>query len=269
MGQKVQFFVTCMADLFRPQAGQAAVRVLERHGFSVAFPTGQTCCGQFSLNAGFVAEATQMARHFIETFEPDEAAIVGISGSCVAMVVHEYPRLLQSDPDWEERGRRIASRTYEWSQWLNRTVTWDDAPRAQSSVVHHGGCHMRRLLQAADDPRVLLEHLGVEAIDPDEADQCCGFGGTYSMTEPQVSTALADAKWTAVDEAAGRVSALALTGADLGCLLHLKGRAARVSHDLPVWYVAEIVDRVEQQAWDAETAQRGGILPDEGTTTRK
>lgn len=278
MSEPVQFFVTCMADLFRPQAAQAATRVLERHGSVVQFPADQTCCGQFSYNAGYHTEAAALARHFIEVFEPLKGPIVGISGSCVAMV-HEYPTLLSDEvlaeggsPEeakrWQARAQALVDRTWEWSQWLAR----QDGPLAGAdpslTAMHHIGCHMRRLLKATDEPEALLAHHGVTLVEPEDSDQCCGFGGTYSMTEPAVSTALADAKWQAVNQGAQEHQAAALTGSDLGCLLHLQGRLSRQGGTFPVLHLAELVDLAETGQLTREAIEREGRFTDDGTSTR-
>lgn len=278
----IAFFVTCMADLFRPKAAQAAVRVMQRRGYAVTFPKDQTCCGQFSFNAGYHREAAQLARHFLETFEPTTGPIVGISGSCVAMVVHEYPTLLYDEAlaqgssvdaanRWKQRAESLAARTFEWSQWLMSQGGAESALAEHGeslSVMHHMGCHMRRILHAASDPADRLEKAGVRLVEPNEADQCCGFGGTYSMTEPAVSTALADAKWDAVRRGAAAHDAPALTGADLGCLLHLQGRASRLGAPFPVLHLAELLDLAETGELTIEALQREGRFTDARATSR-
>lgn len=275
----VSFFVTCMADLFRPKAAQAAVRVLERHGYSVTFPAGQTCCGQFSFNAGYHREAASLARHFIEVFEPLDGPVVGISGSCVAMV-HEYASLLQDEalaagePEhvaqkWKSRAAALAERTWEWSQWLAKLSEGEGAQANERlTAMHHMGCHMRRLLHADTEPAELLGRAGVDLVEPDDADQCCGFGGTYSMTEPAISTAIADAKLEAIQRGAQEHRAVALTGADLGCLLHLQGRLSRREESFPVLHLAEILDMAETGQLTEAALEREGRLTDGRTSSR-
>lgn len=269
--ESVALFVTCLADMFQPQAAQAAVRVLERHGSAVTFPANQTCCGQFTFNAGYHREAAQLARHFIETFDGVSGPIVGLSGSCVVMVVREYPPLLEEAgreagqsaatiKAWRQRAEAVAARTVEWTQWLARGETVTAASALARPVMHHLGCHMRRLLPETDSPAQICAMVGVRLVEPVEADQCCGFGGTYSMTEPAVSTALADAKWEAVLQRGAAEGALALTGEDLGCLLHLAGRQARQRGALPVLHIAELVDLAETGALTPETLQQVGRL---------
>jgi L-lactate dehydrogenase complex protein LldE len=254
----VQLFVTCMVDAFRPEAGIAAARVLERRGAALDFPADQTCCGQFSFNAGYHHEAARLARHFVHVFEGTEGSIVALSGSCAAMVIHEYPSLIAEDvistggttgeaADWKERAVRIGDRVVELSQWITQfTENSPEVPNPVVSAVLHQGCHMRRLLKANVEPEAVLRQAGINPITMDDADQCCGFGGTYSMTEWKVSTALADAKWYSVKKTIHEHNIACLTSADLGCLLHLEGRQSRLGETFPVMYLAELIDRADQ-----------------------
>ncbi|MCY0863390.1 MAG: (Fe-S)-binding protein [Sulfobacillus sp.] len=257
MASDVQLCVTCLVDLFRPQAGQAALRVLERHGARVRFPADQTCCGQFSYNAGYRREAAALARHFIEVFERAPEPVVMLSGSCAAMVIHEYPDLVAEDAaergesvdTWRTRAEAIGRRVVEFSQWLKTHPHPDpEAADPRAAVVHHVGCHMRRLLKDTRSSRDALMAAHITPKEPDTADDCCGFGGTSSITEPVVAAALADAKWASFEPflAAG---ASGVTGADLGCLFHLAGRRDFLGRPAPVWYLAEVVDAAETGQW--------------------
>lgn len=250
--EQVRLFATCLVDTFRPEVAIAAVHVLERNGVRVEFPEEQTCCGQFAFNAGYHHEAAMLARHFIEVFETSDSDIVALSGSCVAMVVHDYAQLVREDAlahgaseaestAWEHRAQHTADRIWELTQWLIRQM--DDSQSKDKSTVMalHQGCHMRRVLKANTEPRAVLEHSGIDVMELEDADQCCGFGGTYSMTEWPVSTALADAKIGALLKAQD-AGATALTSADLGCLLHLEGRLSRLNKIFPVMHVAEVLD---------------------------
>ena len=258
--QNVSLFVTCLIDAFRPEAAKAAVRVLERRGCHVDFPEEQTCCGQFSHNAGYRDEAAVLAKHWVEAFEDTKGPIVALSGSCAGMVIHSYPDLLYEwvlrhegteaeAQSWRVRAQSIADRVYELSQWLDKLDS--SAPeRAESSdrvpFVYHLGCHMRRLMHATTEATSLMGKTGVDLIEPEDADQCCGFGGTYSMAEPFVSTALADAKWDNIHARAQESEAWGLVGTDMGCLLHLQGRASRQRDSFPVLYLAELLDLVDE-----------------------
>lgn len=186
---------------------------------------------------------------------------MALSGSCAAMVIHSYPALLAEDAQergepeaaaarWRERAAAVAQRVWEWSQWVRDHVPPLAGPKPAPGpvVACHLGCHMRRLLKETQAPRAVLEDRGVAVREPVHAEECCGFGGTYSMTEPVVSTALADAKLTALD-ALRAEGAVCLTGADLGCLLHLEGRWRRRGVTFPVRYLAEVVDAAETGHW--------------------
>lgn len=262
----VELFVTCMVDAFRPTAGIAAVRVLERRGAEVRFPQDQTCCGQFSFNGGYHHEAAQLARHFVEVFESSTHPIVALSGSCAAMVIHEYPALIAEDvlfmggskeeaADWKQRATQVGMRVIEFSQWITQRGIADailtDHRKPVTSVVLHQGCHMHRLLKANAEPEAALWQSGIQPITVEDADQCCGFGGTFSMTEWKVSTALADAKWDTVKKVVQEHATTCLTSADLGCLLHLAGRQSRLGETFPVLYLAEVID-------DADQREKGG-----------
>ena len=184
---------------------------------------------------------------------PDERerTTVGLSGSCVAMVREEYPKLLDWaagqpgwDSSWRVRHARVAGRLLELSQWLGRVAP---APRvsqeaARPRVALHTGCHMRRVLAAGGDAAEVLEGLGFEVASPEDEDQCCGFGGTYALTEPKISTAMADDKLFALRA----TEADALVSCDWGCLLHLGGRLSRTGVAWPVLHLAELVDLADR-----------------------
>jgi L-lactate dehydrogenase complex protein LldE len=249
-GPVVRLFVTCLIDAFRPDVGQAAVRVLEQAGATVEFPADQTCCGQFVYNAGYVSQAAVLARHFVSVFADARTPIVALSGSCAAMVIHDYPALVTTDvaaadgPAWAAAAQAVGGHVVEFSQW----VAAQDLPPAGGAaptqcLAWHQGCHMRRVLGETTEPAGVLRRQGIDVRELADADQCCGFGGTYSLTEWAVSTALADAKIAALDEA-GRQGATGVVSADLGCLLHLQGRMRRRGQTWPVYHVAEVLDPI-------------------------
>ncbi|WP_242848343.1 (Fe-S)-binding protein [Sulfobacillus thermosulfidooxidans] len=268
--KSVQLFVTCLIDMVRPEAAISAVHVLERRGIAVDFPEDQTCCGQFSYNAGYAHEAALLARHFIEVFENKKKEpsqdIVALSGSCAAMIQHTYPELLYRDalehgdsPDiaqqWKERAITLGERTHELSLWLHANVPSEESSEVKVKTAYHMGCHMRRLLAHSEDAMSSLRDYGIEGVEPKDGDQCCGFGGTYSFTEPLISTALADAKLDAVQQLLQdqKNEIICLTSADLGCLLHLEGRLRRTSSSFPVCHVAELIDLADQNRLTVDT----------------
>lgn len=208
---RVQLFATCLGDLVFPEAVVDAEALLRAAGYEVAFPRAQVCCGQPAFNAGHRGAARRVARTFARAFTR-EAPIVAPSGSCVTMVSRYLPDLLGLEP----------FPVSELSDFLDREdVTL--APRnAGRTLAYHDSCHMLRELRVADAPRRLLEASGASLRPLRRPDLCCGFGGTFSVRQPEVSLAMADDKLGA---AAGLD---ALVTADPGCLVHLRGRAERV-----------------------------------------
>ena len=195
-----------------------------------------------------------------------ERATVGLSGSCVAMVREEYPKLLDWaadqpgwDSSWRVRHARVAGRLWELSQWLNRAALTPPLTQAagRARVALHTGCHMRRVLAAGGDAAEVLEALGVSVATPEDEDQCCGFGGTYAMNEPKISTALADDKLTALRA----TQADAMVSCDWGCLLHLAGRLSRTGVPWPVLHLAELVDLADRgELAPAQLARAGRFV---------
>jgi L-lactate dehydrogenase complex protein LldE len=218
----VALFVTCVVDQVSPDVGVDAVRLLEAAGCHVSFPADQTCCGQPACNAGEPEAAARLARHFVEVFESYDA-IVAPSGSCVAMVHHWYTRVL--DEPWRSRAATLAERTHELTGFLVDVVGVDDlgARLEGETVTVHDACHGLRNLGVKDAPRRLLECAGAELVEMDEAETCCGFGGTFSLEHGATAAAMADAKLGFATATGVRW----LTSGDAACLLHLEGRRRR------------------------------------------
>ena len=277
-GQTLQLFATCLIDLFRPQAAMAAVDVMERRGATVEFPTAQTCCGQFSYNAGYHREAADLARHWVTVFDAvlrrdPESRVLALSGSCAAMVIREYPSLLYHDAldrgdsvaeaeRWQARAERVGKRVMEFTEWLGHEapLEW---PASGIGVTYHNGCHMRRMLGITSVPETVLQSHGFSIVPMEEADQCCGFGGTYSMTEWPVSTAIADQKLQALGKARA-MGAQCLTSADFGCLAHLGGRLSRRRDPFPVVYIAELIALADRGPVTVEALQEMAQQKEEG-----
>src|SRR5215469_6906351 len=207
---KVSLFVTCIVDQMFPQVGRAAVDVLRKHGVEVLFNPDQTCCGQPAFNTGYREEARKVALHMIEVFERElESAdyIVAPSGSCTTMVRKFYADLFEGDPQIVSRVNKITGRIYELSEFLVDILRVTDAedeavgevPGAAVSgdrrVTYHDCCHLLRELGVARQPRLLIQSVrGSELIEMDRSDACCGFGGTFSVKYPEISTAIGDEK---------------------------------------------------------------------------
>jgi L-lactate dehydrogenase complex protein LldE len=234
---EVALFVTCLVDQFAPDAGVAAVRLLEAAGCSVAFPAAQSCCGQPALNTGEPEAAAVLARHFVEVFEPCET-IVSPSGSCVAMVHHWYPRILEGA--WRERAEAVVSRTHELTGYLADVLHRTDlGARVEESVTVHDACHGLRVLGLKGASRRLLEAAGATVVEMDDPEVCCGFGGTFAAKHGEISTPMADDKLAQAEATGARY----LVACDSGCLLHLAGRRRRTGRGPEPLHVAELLAR--------------------------
>lgn len=240
---KVQLFVTCIVDSLFPEVGEAVVRVLERLGIEVEFPEAQTCCGQPGYNAGYRPEARRLALNILDVFETSPAPIIVPSGSCAAMVVHGYADLFQDDPQNLARARALAARTYEFSQFLIDVLGLDPASVAAGAhlsdkVTFHTSCHLFRGLGVKDAGQKLLAAVpGVEVASLPDAEQCCGFGGLFSVKHGDISSAMLDNKLAAV-RATG---ATTVVGCDMSCLMHMQGGLTHDGSTVRCRHLAEIL----------------------------
>ena len=235
----VSLFVTCLVDQLWSNVGVSSVEVLRRVGCDVQFDDRQTCCSQPAFNTGYRDEARRVARKFIEVFEGDNAeAIVTPSGSCAAMV-HHLPELFSDDEDWSKRARLIADRTYELSSFLVRVLHCDDVGASWSGrLTWHDACHGLRDLNIKTEPRRLIGKVrGAEFVELENADSCCGFGGTFSVKYPEISLAILDQKIEAIERA--RVDAV--VSGDASCLMQIGGRLSRKSSKVRVMHIAELL----------------------------
>jgi L-lactate dehydrogenase complex protein LldE len=187
----VALFVTCLVDQLFPHIGECTVRVLERAGCAVSFPPAQTCCGQATFNDGFQEQARSLARQFLDVFE-GAPAIVAPSGSCVAMVREWYPQLFEESPALHERVQALAHRTYELSEYLVRVLGQTDlGARFPAAVAYHPSCHGLRGLGLREEPlRLLAAVRDLRLVELPRADECCGFGGFFSVKFAGVSGAM-------------------------------------------------------------------------------
>jgi L-lactate dehydrogenase complex protein LldE len=211
MAGRVQLFATCLGDLVFPDAVADAEGLLRDAGFEVEFPRKQVCCGQPAFNAGHRRAARRVARTIERAFDR-ESPVVAPSGSCVTMVAHYLPELLDCEP----------FPVHELSAFLDANDGRVGPVNKGRKLAYHDSCHMLRELGISDPPRQLLERSGAELVDLPRPDLCCGFGGTFSVRQPEISVAMADEKLGGVGDAE------ALVTADPGCLMHLRARSARV-----------------------------------------
>jgi L-lactate dehydrogenase complex protein LldE len=235
----VQLFPTCLVNEFHPDAGMAVVRVLERLGFDVQLPAGLTCCGQPAYNAGFHPEARQVARHTLDALAATDGPIVVPSGSCADMLVHQYAELFRDDQADAERARMVAARCREFSQFVVEHGGARLVARLPTRVAYHPSCHLLRGLGVRDEPLTLIRAVaGAEPVTLAEQEECCGFGGLFSIKNPDISAAMMDRKLTAVTAS----GADRLVSCDLGCLLHLEGGLRRRGSAIKTQHLAELID---------------------------
>ena len=234
---KASLMITCLGDALYPSVGVAAVKVLEALGVEVDFPAGQVCCGQPAFNSGYRDEARTSARAYLRAFAGSEH-VVSISGSCAAMVREHYPVLFEGRPE-HEAARALARRTYEFSQFLVDVLGVTDLPvRYPARATFHHSCHTRRLLGVVDQPERLLGMIdGLECVPLPRAEECCGFGGTFSVKMPHISSSLVDDKVDHVLETGAGL----LLGLDMSCLMNIGGRLTRRGADVRVKHLAEVL----------------------------
>ncbi len=244
----VQLFVTCLTASFYPRTAEAILSVLGRLGLCVDIPAGQTCCGQPQFNAGLREDARQMAQRIIETFErlpkssePLEVCpIVTPSGSCAHMIRHNYPELFADDPSWLARAQALAARTFEFTEYLVDVLgVTDVGARWDGVLTYHPSCHLLRGLGIARQPRALLAHVrGAQIVELPEAEDCCGFGGIFSVTHPELSAEFLQRKIGNLEKS----GAPTLVAADAGCIMHIAGGLHRQAKPQRVVHIAEVLD---------------------------
>ncbi len=237
---QAQLFVTCLVDTFFPEVGLAMVDVLRRLGVAVDFPRGQTCCGQPNFNAGLRSEARRIAEHTIRTFEAVKEDVVLPSGSCAHMIRHNYPELFAEDPSWEPRARALASRTYEFTEYVVDVLRSADlGARWDGPLTYHPTCHLHRGLGIDRQPRLLLANVrGAEVRELPEAQDCCGFGGIFSVEQPELSAEMLKRKIKNLET----TQAPTLVVCDAGCLMHIQGGLHRNRMPQRVVHIAEILN---------------------------
>jgi L-lactate dehydrogenase complex protein LldE len=213
--------------------------LLERLGCEVEFPESQVCCGQPAYNSGYVKETIDVAKNMIRTFENAEY-VVTPSGSCATMFV-EYPHLFEDAPEWKKRAQALADKTYELTQFIVEVLKVTDVgAQLSGKATYHTSCHMTRLLGVKDAPFALLNQVkDLELIPLPNAQNCCGFGGTFSVKMTPISEQMVDEKVESVMQ----TGADYLISADCGCLLNIGGRLERLGKNVKVMHIAEVLNR--------------------------
>lgn len=234
----VGLFTTCLVDALFPDAGRASVRLLERLGQPVEFPLEQTCCGQMHANSGYFE--VDLVRRYVDTFSDFDAVVVP-SGSCVGSVRHQHPLIARSagDDALAKRAESVAAKTYELSQFVVDVLGTDDVGAYfPHRVTYHPTCHSIRMLGVGDRPLRLLRHVrGIELVELPRWDECCGFGGTFAVKNPDVSGAMLADKMEAVIETGAEV----LCAGDRSCLMHIGGGLQRIRAGVQTLHLAEIL----------------------------
>lgn len=245
--RRVALFVTCMVDMIYPQVGMSTAELLERLGVDVVFPYEQTCCGQPAFNAGHRAEARVLARRFLDVFEPlvkqgVVEAIVAPSGSCTTMTGHFYPVLFE-DPEFaadRARAEALASVTFELTEFLVDVLgITRTGSRFDSKLTYHACCHLLRELHVDAQPRALLANVeGAELVELPGAEECCGFGGLFSVKNAGISSAMGQRKCHNIAQSDADVVALC----DVSCMTHINGLLGRQAQPVRAVHIAEILN---------------------------
>jgi len=241
VAKTAQLFVTCIIDMLYPETGEAIVRVLQRSGATVDFPRDQTCCGQPGFNAGMRPQARQMAENTIRILENSPGDIVIPSGSCTGMIRHGYQELFADDLDWLERSQAIANRTYEFTQYLVDVIGVENLDaKFPHKISYHASCHLLRDIEIDEQPQRLLEKVkGAELIPLPKREECCGFGGLFSIEHPEISKAMLDCK---IDNLIASGASI-LVSCDAGCVAHISGGLQRKKISLQAVHIADILDK--------------------------
>ncbi len=238
---KISLLVTCLGDALFPDVGVATVRLLRRLGVEVDFPPAQTCCGQPHFNSGYADDARALACHTIQTFSGSDKVVIP-SGSCGAMVKLEYPKLFPDDPSWRRRTEELAARTHELSDFLVNVLGVEDVgARFAGRATYHMACHLRGLGLLTEPERLLRRVRDLEYVPLERADECCGFGGSFSVRYPQISGAMVCDKAEFIEKTGADV----VVATDAGCLMNIGGRLRRQGGRVRTMHLAEVLEKTE------------------------
>lgn len=235
---RVGLFVTCLVDLFRPNIGFAAIKLLRDAGCSVEVPRAQTCCGQPAYNSGDVEDTRAIAKQVIAAFEGFDY-VVAPSGSCAGMLRVHYPRLFTTDARWQQRAHALAQRCYELVSFMADVLGVETVDAEfKRTVTYHDSCSGLRELGIQAQPRKLLASVvGLNFSEMDEANVCCGFGGTFCVKYPEISGRMVGDKRTNIEGSRAET----VLGGDLGCLMNIAGALKRDGSKITAYHVAEVL----------------------------
>ena len=237
---RVALFVTCLVDGLYPSVGRATVELLERLGVQVELPRTQTCCGQMHVNTGYGRMATPLVRAYVDAFDGYDA-VVTPSGSCAGSVRHQHADVAEraGDAVLADDAREAAARTYELSEFLLDVLGVEDVgAHYPHRVTYHPTCHSLRVLRVGDRPVRLLRRVrGIDLVELPQAESCCGFGGTFALKNPDVSSAMLADKIGHVL----RTGAEVCTAGDASCLMHIGGGLSRLRAGVRTVHLAEVL----------------------------
>lgn len=244
MNRKVSLFTTCLVDQFYPDVGKSTVRVLQQLGIEVDFPKDQICCGQVAFNSGYWSDAKPTARRLIAALEGSND-IVAPSGSCVSMVRNFYRELFEDEPETLNNLKEIIPRIYEFSEYLVDILSldkWVETLEARSIVVtYHEACHLKRELGAITQARRIITSLpGVKLVEMKHSDVCCGFGGSFSIKYPEISSAILRDKLDNIRN----TEAQAVISCDSSCLMQIKGGLDKEDTEIQTLHLSELLYQV-------------------------
>ena len=239
---RIALVATCLADAMFPEVAIATTTLLDRLGHQVVFPAAQTCCGQMHVNTGYLVQALPIVRHHVETFAAaDFDVAVAPSGSCVGSIRHQHTMVARRAGDHELAGRaqELAGRTYELSELLVDVLGLTDVGAFfPHRVTYHPTCHSLRMLHVNDKPlRLLRAVAGIDLVDLPGSAECCGFGGTFALKNPDVSTSMLASKMSHVLETGAEVC----TAGDSSCLMHIGGGLSRLRTGVRTVHLAQIL----------------------------
>jgi L-lactate dehydrogenase complex protein LldE len=235
--REVWLFVPCLVDQFYPEVAEGMARILARLGCRVHYPPRQTCCGQPAFNTGHWHDARRVARHFLDVFG-EAPTVVAPSGSCVSMVRVFFPRLFRSTPE-EEIALRLSGKVFEFSEFVVRQLGREDVGASfHVRAAYHASCHLLRELGIREEPlRLLRKVQGLELVEMKDAEACCGFGGTFAVKFPELSTSMAEYK---IEQArAAGVQYIVMN--DVSCLMQLQGVIDRKGLPLRALHIVHVL----------------------------
>ena len=235
---EVALFVTCLVDINRPSVGFATVKLLEQTGCRVVVPDAQTCCGQPAYNSGDRRTTKQIARDVIRAFKGYQY-VIAPSGSCAGMIKKHYPELFADDPDLLLEAQELANRTHELVSFLKDVRGFEvNDVKFDQKVTYHDSCSSLREMKVVDQPRALMKGVeGLELIEAEDREACCGFGGTFCLKYSEISEEMVDQKLDNLRATGADV----IAAGDLGCLMNIAGRLYRKGHKMKVLHIAEIL----------------------------